>query len=225
MDIVLVHGAWCGGWIWDDVAHRLRSAGHEVHVVEQLPSSDPAAFGDLAADAKHLRAVIDRCAGEAFVVGHSYGGMVLTEVADHPKIRHSAYLTAFWPVAGQSLMDIRSEHHLEWLTGGPDGTLHITDDQEIARQVLGSDVDSDRFAIFHRNRQAQSVASFTSVSTAPPRNHPTTYVVCERDQGIQLADQERMASRADVVHRLDAAHLAPFSQPEALTKLLLGLRS
>jgi hypothetical protein len=59
---VLVHGAWVGGWYWSEVADRLRKAGHRVEVIEQLPSAgtDPAALGDLAADAEAVKQTVDR---------------------------------------------------------------------------------------------------------------------------------------------------------------------
>jgi pimeloyl-ACP methyl ester carboxylesterase len=96
---LLVHGAFCGGWVWDDVAERLAKAGQRVRVVEQLPSagSDPKSLGDLSADANHVRQVLDTVDESVVLVGHSYGGMVITELADHPKVQHSVYLTALWP--------------------------------------------------------------------------------------------------------------------------------
>lgn len=105
---LLVHGSWCGGWVWDDVAQRLQKGGHRVTVVDQLPSTgtDPAALGDLTADAHHVRVVLDTLDEPVVLVGHSYGGMVLTELADHPKVRHSVYLAAFWPQRGQSQLDL-----------------------------------------------------------------------------------------------------------------------
>jgi pimeloyl-ACP methyl ester carboxylesterase len=81
---LLVHGAWCGGWVWDDVAKRLAKAGHRVGVVDQLPSSgtDPASLGDLTDDANHVRSLLDAQDEPVVLVAHSYGGMVITELAD-----------------------------------------------------------------------------------------------------------------------------------------------
>ena len=98
-DYVLVHGGFGVGWVWDDVAKRLETAGHRVHVVDQLPSvgTDPASLGDLSADASYVRQTLDAIDKPVVLVGHSYSGMVITELADHPKVRHTVYLTAFWP--------------------------------------------------------------------------------------------------------------------------------
>ena len=96
-DYLLVHGGFNGGWVWDDVAERLEKAGHEVRVVDQLPSAgtNPASLGDLTTDANHVRQVLDTIDEPVVLVGHSYGGMVITELADRPKVRHSVYLPRF----------------------------------------------------------------------------------------------------------------------------------
>ncbi|MFI5613254.1 alpha/beta fold hydrolase [Amycolatopsis sp. NPDC051903] len=218
---LLVPAAWCDGSVWRHVAAELRLAGHDAAVVDRLPSvgDEPGALGDLYADAGHLRSILDSATEDVVLVGHSYGGMVITEVADHPRIRHSVYLTAFWPKVGETLLDLQSPHPREWLVAD-DGALRITDDLAIAQAVLGADLE-DGFAEFHRNRRSQSIASFACPSSAPPRTHPTTYVMCERDQTIFVADQERMSTAADTVTRIDAAHLAPLSRPLDVTIELL----
>jgi pimeloyl-ACP methyl ester carboxylesterase len=225
MDIVLVHGAWCAGWIWSDVAELLRGQGRRVHVIDQLPSGggEPVPLGDLTDDAAYLRRVLDDLGTEVMLVGHSYGGMVITELADHPGVRHSVYLTAFWPRKGQTLLDIRSEHTVEWLVAGADGTLRLTDDETVARQVLAADLDVERFADLHRRRTAQSITSFTTASSAPRRPHSTTYVICARDESIFVAEQEKMAAQADRVLRLDAPHLAPLSRSREVAAVLLDI--
>ena len=107
MTYVLVHGAMCGGWVWDDVAAKLRAADHDVCVVDQLPSggANPTQLGGLSDDAEHVRRLLDGI-DNAVLVGHSYGGMVITELADHPNVAHSVYLTAVWPRRGQSVDEL-----------------------------------------------------------------------------------------------------------------------
>jgi pimeloyl-ACP methyl ester carboxylesterase len=86
-DYLLVHGGFNGGWVWDDVAERLEKAGHEVRVVDQLPSAgtDPASLGDLTTDANHVRQVLDTIDEPVVLVGHSYGGMVHHRVSRPPE--------------------------------------------------------------------------------------------------------------------------------------------
>jgi pimeloyl-ACP methyl ester carboxylesterase len=85
-NFVLVHGGLVGGWYWSEVAQRLEKAGHRVEVIEQLPSAgpDPAVLGDLAADVEVVKQAVERVGEPVVLVGHSYGGMVITELADHP---------------------------------------------------------------------------------------------------------------------------------------------
>ncbi len=95
-DYLLVHGGFGVGWVWDDVAQRLEKAGHRVYVMDQLPSvgTDPASLGDLGADASYVRRTLDAIDEPGVLVGHSDSGMVITEFADHPKVRHTLYLMA-----------------------------------------------------------------------------------------------------------------------------------
>src|ERR1700710_856273 len=105
---VLVHGGFTGGAYWSDVARLLEKDGHRVDVVQQLPSAgpDPNVLGDLQADAQVVRRAVDAVGGPVILVGHSYGGMVITELADHPAVVHSVYVAAFWPQRGESVSDM-----------------------------------------------------------------------------------------------------------------------
>jgi pimeloyl-ACP methyl ester carboxylesterase len=222
---LLVHGAWGGGWVWDDLAHRLEKAGHRVTVVDQLPSAgtEPASLGDLTADANHVRGVLNTVDEPVVLVGHSYGGMVITELADHPKVRHSVYLAAFWPRRGQSLLDVLGEGPMpNWIVPRDDGALEITDDFELARDSLCADLDRDRAREMFSRVVLQSAAAFGVPSTAPDRGHPTTYMIAsqESDNSIPVAAQEAMSANANEVVRLPAAHMVQLSRPDELAEAL-----
>ncbi|QRP47957.1 alpha/beta fold hydrolase [Amycolatopsis sp. FDAARGOS 1241] len=226
MDYVLVHGAWYAGWSWQQVADTLRAQGHGVHVVEQLPSggADPTKLGDLPADVAHVREVIDGLVRDVVLVGHSYGGMVIAELAGHPHVRHSVFVAAFRPKRGQTVLEIRSPHPIEFLVPHDDGTIRVVDDSALARDVLAVDIDESAFVDVHHRRGAQALVSFTQSGTEPERTHPVTYVICERDKTIFPVDQEKMADGADHIVRLDAPHLAPLTHPRELADLLAGVR-
>jgi pimeloyl-ACP methyl ester carboxylesterase len=222
-NFVLVHGGWVGGWYWSEVADRLRKAGHRVEVIEQLPSAgtDPAALGDLAADAEFVRQAVERVGEPVVLVGHSYGGMVITELAGHPAVAHSVYLAAFWPQRGQSAMDLfASGPPPTWVSLHDDGTARTTDDLELLRQTLCADVDEQSAYANLRRFVSQSIASGTAPSTAPARGHPTTYIICEQDQALPPAAQEQMAAAADHRHRLASSHNPMTSMPDELADLL-----
>lgn len=220
--LLLVHGAWCDGWVWEPVLGPLRERGVCVDAIEQMPSAgrDADQLGDLHADAEHVRARLSELGGSVVVCGHSYAGVVMTELADHPAIGRSVYLTAFWPGEGQSLFDLVGGQPPDWVVGRDDGSLAVTDDVERARHVLFGDLDAEAAARAHEQLVLQSAASFLAPSGSPARSHPTTYVVCTEDQAIPLALQEAMSAPADDVVRLKSAHFAQLSHPQELADLL-----
>jgi pimeloyl-ACP methyl ester carboxylesterase len=220
---VLVHGGFVGGWYWSEVADRMRKAGHRVEVIEQLPSAgtDPAALGDLAADAESVKQTVERVGEPVVLVGHSYGGMVITELADHPAVAHSVYLAALWPQRGQSVMELLAAGPPPtWVSPQDDGTLRMTEDLEVLRQLLCADVDEQRAYAHLRRVLRQSISSFAAPSTAPGRDHPTTYIICEQDQILPAAAQEQMATGADYRYRLPSSHHPLMSMPEVLADTL-----
>jgi pimeloyl-ACP methyl ester carboxylesterase len=224
---VLVHGAFGGGWYWRDTAALLENQGHRVDVVEQLPSAgpDPATLADLQADVDCVRRAVEAVGQPVVLVGHSYGGMVITELADHPAVAHSVYLSAFWPQRGQSVVDLLGGGPLpDFLVLRDDGTLQMTDDLEVARQIECADVDAERAAENLRRMVPQSVSSFSAPSTAPDRRHLTTYIICEQDQAVPPAAQEQWAAAADNIERLPSSHLPMFSMPDRLAALLASVK-
>jgi pimeloyl-ACP methyl ester carboxylesterase len=222
-NFVLVPGGFVGGWYWGGVAQRLEKAGHRVDVVEQLPSAgpDPATLGDLAADAAAVTQCVERVGEPVVLVGHSYGGMVITELADHPGVAHGVYLAAFWPSRGRSVMDMFSGGPPPtWFAPHDDGTLRVTDDLELLRQTLCADVDKEHAEADLRRMMPQSIASAAAASSAPDRGHPTTYIICEHDQALPPAAQEQMAAAADHVERLPSSHHPMVSLPDELAATL-----
>jgi pimeloyl-ACP methyl ester carboxylesterase len=219
-DYLLVHGGFNGGWVWEEVAGRLQGKGHGVRVVAQLPSAgtDPQSLGDLAADANIVRRMLDVVEEPVVLVGHSYGGMVITEVADHPKVRHSVYLTALWPKRGQSVLDQFGGALPNVISRRDDGVLEFIDDFELAWKSMCSDVDRDRAEEVLSHFVLQSGASFVAPSVAPVRTHPTTYVIATQEADFSVAAQEARAVNADFVVRLPAAHMVQLSCPDGLTE-------
>ena len=225
-NFVLVPGGFIGGWYWNEMADRLREGGHRVEVIEQLPSAgiDPAALGDLAADAEAVKQAVEGVGEPVVLVGHSYGGMVITELADHPAVAHSIYVAALWPHQGQSAMELLAGGPPPtWMSPHEDGTLRTTDDLELLRQTLCADVDKPRAYAHLRRLLPQSISSATAPSTAPDRGHPTTYIICEQDQALPPVAQEQMAAAADHRHRLPSSHQPMASMPDELADVLGGI--
>lgn len=219
---MLVHGAFGVGWVWDEVAKRLDSTGHRAHVVEQLPSTgiDPASLGDLTADARCVRQTLDAIDAPVVLVGHSYGGMVVTEFANHPNVRHTVYLSALWPERGQSALNLMGDVLPPVFVRRDDRALEVTNDFDLAWRTFCADLDRSSAQKLLSRFVLQSYSSCTAPSTAPDRSHPTTYVIGLHETEGSLAGQQASALKADHVVRLRADHMLQLSRPGELTNLL-----
>src|SRR5207253_1256901 len=100
--IMLVHGAWHGSWCWDQVRQLLEDGGIATAAVDNPSVTRPGS--DLHADGDNLRNALDAISGPVVLVGHSYGGAVITDAGTHPNVEHLVYLTAFALDAGESVM-------------------------------------------------------------------------------------------------------------------------
>ncbi len=216
--MLLVHGAFCRGWVWDETAHALRTSGHRVEALD-LPSSGPSAvdLGDLRSDVEAVTAVLDGMDESVVLVGHSGGGMVLTELADHPRVSHNVYVAALWPQEGQSVADLLGGEFPDWMTAREDGAVQVASAADVVHEALCLDVDRDRFvADVYPRYVLTSLSSLGAPSTAPDPLHPSSYIICEQDRAVPPEAQEAMATSADHVHRLPSSHSAPLSMPQRL---------
>ena len=225
---LLVHGGFTDGRYWADTAAALERAGHRVLVAE-LPSTgpDPAALGDLTDDAAEVRRMLDEAgedeAGELVVlVGHSYSGIVITEVADHPAIAHTVYVGAFWPERGQPMLESEGAQGTAGFVqiAADMSAARVTEDWKTARRHLFADVaEPTAREAFSRLGYSSGVAA-TQPCAAPDRSHPTTYVVLENDLALPAASQEVLARKADRVERLSTSHSPMLADPEGLAAIL-----
>src|ERR1700759_2040132 len=100
-NIVLVHGGFVDGSGWEGVSDRLPRRGYNVSIVQNPTTS-------LAADVAATNQILDDQDGDVVLVGHSYGGVVITEAGRHPKVKRLVYITAFAPDAGESVASLIS---------------------------------------------------------------------------------------------------------------------
>lgn len=221
---LICHGAWSAGWAWKKVRPLLRAAGHEVFTPTYTGLGERAHLAhplvDLETHIADVLAVVEYEDLRDFVlVGHSYGGMVATGVADRvaDRVRHLVYLDAFVPAPGQSLDD---------LTGQPmppdlvDGWL---------RPPLPSAADTaaEDVAWVTPRRRHQPTRCFSQSlhhAGGTPR-FPRTYIHCTRKDGrpdvfAQFADCFR-GDPAWRFHAMDASHSPNITAPGALATLLL----
>ncbi len=218
---VLVHGGFVDGWYWGETAALLEKEGHTVHVAD-LPGTgtDPSALGGPADDVTEVRRLVAAADGPVVLVGHSAGGLVITEAAEEPNLAHSVYVSAFLPERGQSLMDLLPGP-LNWVVPTDDGAaLRVTDDVDRAAEVLCADLDPARRAEWHGHLMYSSAAALGMPATAPDRTHPVTYVVLEKDNAVLPEWQEAMAARADRIERMATSHTPQLVDPAGLAAIL-----
>jgi pimeloyl-ACP methyl ester carboxylesterase len=214
--VVLVHGAWHGAWCWDEVVTRLRADGRTVVAVD-LPSV--ATGGDLYDDARTVRDAIAAIDGDTIVVGHSYGGIVITEgAAGLDGVRHLVYLTAFMLDEGESLADVAGRTPPGWQIPEPDGkTLTVAGPQQVFYNTCAPEV-ADAAAA--RLRPHPIVSLVQPVRSVAWRDVPSTYVICDRDNAIPVPAQEAMSARAGTTHRLESDHSPFLTDPDAVADLI-----
>ena len=146
---------------------------------------------------------------------------MLTELGDHPDVRHSVYVAALWPQEGQSVGDLLGGQFPDWMTVREDGAAQVADDADVVREALCHDVDRDRFVTdIYPRYVLTSMSSLAAPSTAPDPLHPSTYIICEHDRVVPPEAQEAMANAADHAHRLPSSHSASLSMPQQLAKAI-----
>jgi pimeloyl-ACP methyl ester carboxylesterase len=215
--VILVHGAWHGSWAWAAVVDRLDDEGIRT-IVPDLPSKgrDADALGDLHDDAEVVRAAVAGAGAPALVVAHSYGGLPVSEGAGDAA--HLIYLAAFLLEPGESLLGLRGGVPPDWWLPSDDGRTLLPADPE---HVFYADCPPDvarraAAAIVPQNR----VVFSQQLRTAAWQSLPSTYVICERDNAVPPALQERMSARAGTVSRIDSSHSPFLSRPGEVTAII-----
>lgn len=234
---VLVHGAFHGGWCWEEVADRLRAAGHRVDAPD-LPGAPgegtPHEDVTFEAAVRTVTDLLDADPEPAVLVGHSNGGMVVTQAAaERPElVSRLVYLAAFRPVDGESLLDLTSRP--EGAGDGVQANVRLEPPSAVfdpakIEEVFAADCGPQRIAELQARTGPQPLAMFATPvrlgQTAPP---PTTYVVCTRDGAIPVPLQRLMAGRRPgTVVELDSSHSPYYSRPDDVVEILLqpGLSS
>ena len=216
-NIVLVHGGFVDGSGWEDVYQILKRDGYNVSVVQNPTIS---LTGDVAA----TRAVLDAQDGPAVLVGHSYGGVVITEAGNHPNVDTLVYITAFAPDAGESVGTLIANP----APGAPvppilppvDGFLML-DKAKFAESFAG-DVKREKAEFMANSQVPWGLDALNGpVSTPAWKTKPSWYLVATDDRMIPPAAQRAMSKRAgSTVVEVKGSHAIYVSQPEAVAALV-----
>lgn len=217
-NIVLVHGAWADGSCWSAVIESLQADGFTV-TAPQFPETS------LADDVARLRQVLSRQSGPTVVVGHSYGGQIVTSLGeDAPNVAALVYIAAFGLDEGESLGAL--------LGGGPPtpALAHLDVDgfgfgrlpEDDFVEHFASGVDPVKARVLCAVQQPISLSTFDDVMGVPAwKRHPSWYMVATGDQAIPPDAERQFAARMGATTvEVDAGHLMMISHADQVVKLI-----
>jgi pimeloyl-ACP methyl ester carboxylesterase len=215
--ILFVHGALVrdADWWWHRMPGPLGGHGLRTAAVE-LPSC--VGRGDLAADAAAVRSAVDAAGEPVTLVGHSYGGTVITEAGRDAA--HLVYVTSVLAEAGRSHADSGSSSGpAPWVRPHPDGTLELVGDR--IRELFFADCDDATYEQALTRKARQDAAALTGPVTEPAwRTVPSTYVVCTEDRAIPAEAQRAAAARAGRTVEIATGHHPFLSRPALFADVL-----
>jgi pimeloyl-ACP methyl ester carboxylesterase len=217
-NVVLVHGGFVDGSGWQGVYDALKADGFTVAVVQNPTVS-------LAGDVAATRQVIESMPGPVVLVGHSYGGAVITEAGTHEKVAALAYITAFAPDQGESVATLIADP----VPGAPvppilppvNGFLAL--DRDKFADSFAGDLPQDQARFMADSQMPWGVDALSGTVTNPAwRSKPTWYLVAGDDRMIPPPAQRAMARRigAHTVEAPGASHSVYVSQPAATADLI-----
>ena len=215
-NIVIVHGAFADGSGWEGVYRILTNDGYKVTIVQNSTAS-------LAADVAATQNVLAQQNGPVVLVGHSYGGEVITQAGSDPKVKTLVYVAAFAPEAGESLASLSSKP--AFAPGPPvlastNGVLFL--DPAKFADVFAGDVARDRAEFLAASQIPLGVQAFTDpVTTVAWKTKPSYYIIASEDRMIPPPAERMMATRAGAVQfEIRASHAVYISQPEKVARVI-----
>jgi pimeloyl-ACP methyl ester carboxylesterase len=217
LNIVLVHGGFVDGSGWEGVYKILKRDGHTVSVVQDPTSS-------LQDDVAVTRLAVGAHDGASLLVGHSYGGAVITEAGNDPKVVGLVYIAAFAPTDGESVNTLIANP----APGAPvppilppaNGYLFL--DKSKFHASFAGDVDAAKAAFMADSQVPWGVAALDGkISTAAWKTKPSWYLVTTEDKMIPPDAQRFMAKRAGAtVVEARGSHSVYVSRPEVVAELI-----
>ena len=230
--IVLVHGAWADGSSWDGVTRALQAQGYTVLVPPNL-------LRGLTDDAAYITSFLaQRTSGPVVLVGHSYGGAVITNAGTAGgDVRALVYVNAFIPDQGETVVQIlegsdsalgvadpTTIFDIAGYPGAPEGAAEVFLKPEVVHSSFAPDLpEADRWTIAASQRPASLVANVTPSGAPAWKTLPSWAVIGTDDRVIPVDVLRRMAERAgSTVSELSASHVSMVSHPDAAVDAIVA---
>ena len=212
--VILVHGAWHGPWCWDEVQQLLAEGGVSSVAVE-LPFTS---FND---DVKEVEATIADVGSSSILVGHSYGGKVISKAAEgRNEVTDLIYLCAFLLREGEPFAGNDQEPHPSLIKLEIEDDLSCTVRSEAIVPAFYADVDSEIAERASSMLRSLPIGSFEPGKGEAWARIKSTYVVCTADAAIHPERQRQMASLADRTVEWECGHSPFFSDPKLVADLI-----
>jgi pimeloyl-ACP methyl ester carboxylesterase len=225
---IVAHGAWSAGWAWKKMHPRMRERGHDLFTPTYTGIGErshlASAVIDLETHIEDVVRVIDfEGLRDVILVGHSYGGMVATGVADRcaSNIAKLVYLDAFVPRNGQSLFDLQAEESRSRMVAG---VREAGDGWRVPANPMPPDTSPDDLAWAMPRRMMQPLKTFTQPVrlTGAIEQLPRTYIYCKKSAPGDVFRQFTLRAESELGWRyceLDASHNPHITMPDTLAVL------
>jgi pimeloyl-ACP methyl ester carboxylesterase len=218
VNIVLVHGAWADGSCWSKVILALETKGYTV-TAAQIPLTS------LEEDIKVTRRLLDQQSGQTVLVGHSYGGAVITGAGSaSANVKALVYITAFGLDEGESLESVAKQGPppAGALAVQPDANGFLWINRAKFHEVFAGGATADEAAVMAAVQKPLSVVSFADKQGAPAwKTIPSWYLVCTDDQMIPPPAQELFAKRMNAtVDSVKSSHTPFVTHPDKVAAII-----
>lgn len=229
-EFLLIHGSNHGAWCWRDVMVALEQAGHGVRAID-LPGAglDGTPPAEVTID-DYRAAILEALTRPAVLVGHSLGGIAITEAAAAApdKIAALVYLCAWAPAPGQTARDLRRKYGCETLLRAITMSAdHVTSSfaDDMLEEVFYHDCPPGTVEYARAHLTPQPVAISTAPAPPLPATLPRHYIRCLHDRAIPAEAQTDMSKDwpENTVHDMHCGHSPFFAQPQELSQLLIDI--